>query len=182
MLVNRSAGSLGIQDFPLHMVVAVADNHVMGLSDGLPWRLSHDLQRFKRLTIGHTMLMGRRTFDSIGRVLPGRTTIVLTRQPGYEATGAWVANGIEAALERLPANTIPFVVGGAEIYRAAWPHVGAVHITRVRAQVPGDTYLDPIDLSEFRRVELEHVPADAKNDWPSDYEFWVRQEPFPGVP
>lgn len=157
------------------MVVAVADNHVMGLGNGLPWKLSSDLQRFKRLTMGHAMLMGRRTFDSIGRILPGRSTVVLTRQSNYVAVGALVTHGIDAALEHIPSDIIPFVVGGAEIYRAAWPRVGVLHITRVRANVPGDTFLEPLDLSGFRRIEVEHVPADTKNDWPSDYECWVRQ-------
>jgi dihydrofolate reductase len=163
------------RNFPLHMVVAVADNHVMGLGNSLPWKLSTDLQRFKKLTMGHAMLMGRRTFDSIGRVLPGRTTIVLTKQTDYTASGATVAHGIEAALGMIPCGIVPFVVGGAEIYRAAWPRVGVLHITRVRADVPGDTFLEPLDLSHFRRIEVEHVPADLKNDWPSDYECWVRQ-------
>jgi len=176
MSVHRSLRSLDNREFPLHMVVAVADNHVMGLGNGLPWKLSADLQRFKRLTMGHAMLMGRRTFDSIGRVLPGRTTIVLTRQSGYTATSAIVAHGIDDALSMIPAGIVPFVVGGAEIYRAAWPRVGVLHITRVRADIPGDTFLEPLDLSDFRRIEVEHVPADLKNDWPSDYECWVRQD------
>lgn len=164
------------------MVVAVADNHVMGLADGLPWKLSNDLQRFKRLTMGHAMLMGRRTYESIGRVLPGRTTIVLTRQSAYRVEGGLVASDIDAALALISPSTIPFVVGGAEIYRATWPRVGVLHITRVRANVHGDTLLDPLALEDFRRIEQEHVPADAKNDWPSDYECWVRQEWIPEQP
>ena len=176
MSVHRPDGPMGSAKFPLHMVVAVADNHVMGLDNDLPWKLSSDLQRFKRLTMGHALLMGRRTFDSIGRVLPGRTTIVLTKQSGYTARGATVAHGIDDALSMIPAGIVPFVVGGAEIYRAAWPRVGVLHITRVRANVPGDTFLEPLDLHHFRRIEVEHVPADLKNDWPSDYECWVKQD------
>jgi len=161
--------------FPLHMVVAVADNRVMGIGEGLPWHLSHDLQRFKRLTMGHTMLMGRRTFESIGRVLPGRTTMILSRQNDYRVSGGEVVSSLDAALAAIRPPTIAYVVGGAEIYRAAWPRVGVLHITRVRAQVPGDTFLEPLVLEEFCRIEQEHVPADSKNDWPSDYECWIRR-------
>jgi dihydrofolate reductase len=157
------------------MVVAVADNHVMGLADGLPWKLSYDLQRFKRITMGHAMLMGRRTFESIGRVLPGRMTIVLSKQPGYRVPDGWTAASIESALAMIPEGRIPFVVGGAEIYRTAWNQVGTLHITRVRARIDGDTKLDPLDLGYFQCIEREHVPADEKNDWPSDYELWIRR-------
>jgi dihydrofolate reductase len=158
------------------MVVAVADNHVIGQADSLPWKLSSDLQRFKRLTMGHALLMGRRTYESIGRLLPGRTTIILSRQSNYSVPGALVAPNLDEALKCLPTGVTPFVVGGAEIYRSAWPRVGVLHVTRVRAQVPGDTRLDPLLLDAFHRVELEHTPADAKNDWPTDYECWIRNE------
>jgi dihydrofolate reductase len=171
-----SRESMFSSEYPLHMVVAVADNHVMGLGDALPWKLSSDLQRFKRLTMGHAMLMGRRTFESIGRVLPGRTTIVLSRRTDFFVEGGMVASDIDTALASMPSATVPFLVGGAEVYRAAWSRVGVLHITRVRAKVPGDTFLDPLDLEHFQRIEQEHVPADSKNDWPSDYECWVRQE------
>lgn len=179
MSVRRSHGAMDSGDFPLHMVVAVADNHVMGLADGLPWKLSRDLQRFKRLTMGHAMLMGRRTFDSIGRVLPGRTTIVLSRQEGYTIEAGFVASSIDTALSLIPSSMLPFVVGGAEIYKASWARVGVLHVTRVRARIAGDTLLEPLALEDFRRIELEHAPADPKNDWPTDYECWVRNELVP---
>ncbi len=159
---------------PLHMVVAVARNGTIGHQDSLPWKLSADLQRFKRLTMGHSLLMGRRTYESIGKLLPGRTTIILSRQKSYRVPGALIVDSLDSALSQLPAGTLPFVVGGAEIYRSAWPRVTHLHRTSVLADVAGDTRLDPLDLSPFERMELETVPSDAKNDWPSVYECWVR--------
>ena len=160
---------------PLQMVVAVARNGTIGDRDTLPWRLSSDLQRFKRLTMGHALLMGRKTYESIGRLLPGRQTIILSRSPSYRVLGAVTATSIDEALAGLPLGIIPFVVGGAEIYRHCWPRVGHLHITHVLADVPGDTQLAPLALEAFARIEQEHVPSDDKNDWPSIYEHWVKR-------
>lgn len=160
---------------PLQMVVAVARNGTIGDRDALPWRLSSDLQRFKRLTMGHALLMGRKTYESIGRLLPGRQTIILSRSPSYRIPGAITATSIDEALGSLSPGTIPFVVGGAEIYRHCWPRVGHLHITHVLADVPGDTQLAPLALEAFSRIEHEHVPSDEKNDWPSIYEHWVKR-------
>lgn len=161
-------------DHPFQMVVASANNGTIGNKDALPWRLSRDLQRFKRLTMGHLLVMGRRTYESIGRPLPGRTTVVLTRNPEYRGDGILVATQLDQVLKHLQPGQIPFVVGGAEVYRWAWPRIGVLHWTRVLASVAGDTQLAPLDLHDFKRVTWEHVPADEKNDWPSDYECWVR--------
>jgi len=157
------------------MVVAVARNGVIGNGGALPWRLSVDLQRFKRLTMGHTLLMGRKTYESIGKLLPGRSTVLLSRNPEYRVPGARVVPNIEAALSGLPQDQVPFVVGGAEVYRLAWPLVGYLHLTQVLADVPGDTRLEPLDLKGFDRIEQEMVPADPRNEWPSVYELWVRR-------
>ena len=161
------------------MVVAIARNGVIGDGTALPWKLSADLQRFKRLTMGNTLVMGRKTFDSIGKPLPGRTTIVLTRNPNWHFPGVLVAKDLDDALRSLPAGQIPYVVGGAEIYRIAWPYVSHLHWTRVLADAKGDTQLAPFELKSFRCVESELVPADAKNEWPSLYELWVRRDWLP---
>jgi dihydrofolate reductase len=163
--------------FPMHMVVAVANNGTIGNEAALPWRLSSDLQRFKRLTMGHALIMGRKTYESIGKLLPGRSTIILSRSQDYRIDGATVTSSLSSALAGLPTGVIPFVVGGAEVYRLAWPYVGQLHLTRVLADVPGDTHLDPFDLRDFEQVEHEHVPSDARNDLPSDYQRWIRIAP-----
>jgi dihydrofolate reductase len=160
----------------LHLVVAMARNGTIGYRDTLPWRLSSDLQRFKRLTMGHALLMGRKTYESIGKPLPGRQTIVLSRHPNYRAEGARVVDSIDAALALLPDAILPFVVGGAEIYRLALPRMRSLHLTRVLADVPGDTRLDPFPLHGFQLVETETVPSDDRNDWPSLYEHWLRSD------
>jgi dihydrofolate reductase len=161
--------------YPLELVVAVATNGVIGNNNSLPWNLRSDLQRFKRITIGHVLLMGRKTFESIGRLLPGRRTIVLTRQHDYQPTPATLtASSIKQAMSFLVQGERPFVVGGAEIYRMAWPLAGKLHRTRVHAELEGDTRLDDWDLSGWRCVEQEYVPADDRNQWPSTYELWER--------
>jgi len=163
------------ENSPLQMVVAVARNGTIGDRDALPWRLSSDLQRFKRLTMGHALLMGRKTYESIGRLLPGRQTIILSRSSSYRVPGAFTATTIDDALALIPSGIIPFVVGGAEIYRHCWPRVGHLHITHVMADVSGDTQLAPLALEGFTRIEQEYVPSDEKNDWPSTYEHWVKR-------
>lgn len=157
------------------MVVAVARNGTIGDLDTLPWRLSSDLQRFKRLTLGHALVMGRKTYESIGRLLPGRQTIILSRSQSYHVPGAITATSIDDALGGLPPGMIPFVVGGAEIYRHCWPRVSHLHRTLVLADVLGDTQLAPFALDAFTRIEHEYVPSDEKNDWPSIYEHWVKR-------
>ncbi|MFN7731258.1 MAG: dihydrofolate reductase [Pirellula sp.] len=165
----------------LEMIVARARNGTIGDRDALPWKLHADLQRFKRLTMGHAILMGRKTYESIGRLLPGRQTIILSRRGDWQVPGACVVPSLEAALAIVPPPSIPFVVGGAEIYRLAWPSMRAVHITHVLADVPGDTVLPPLSMEGFRCVESECVGADERNDWPTRYERWMRVDPTGNV-
>ncbi len=137
----------------LAMIVAASENNIIGVNGDLPWRLSADLQRFKRLTMGHHLIMGRKTFESIGRLLPGRTTVILTQQPSYEFAGARIAHSIEQAVEICRGDDCPFVTGGAEIYRLALPLVSKIHLTRVHAQISGDTTLPEIDWDRWGRVD-----------------------------
>ncbi len=141
------------------LVVAIGANGVIGVDGGLPWRLPEDLAHFKKLTMGHPLVMGRATFDSIGRPLPGRTTIVLSRDPHWSAPGVEVAPTLEAALER--ANELDeevFLVGGAQIYAQALKAglVDLMCVTRVAASPEGDTWFPKIDWLQWR--EIGHVP------------------------
>jgi dihydrofolate reductase len=123
------------------MIVAISDNDVIGKDNGLPWHISEDLKRFKRLTMGHAILMGRKTHESIGRPLPGRRNIVISRS-GAHFEGCEVVPTVEAALTLAwEADPAPFVIGGASIYEAAMPHVTRIHLTRVAGEVAGDTFL-----------------------------------------
>jgi len=153
----------------LSAVVAVSQKGVIGRNNALPWRLRSDLQRFKRLTMGHALIMGRKTFESIGKPLPGRQTIVLSKQKDISIPGVCIVESIDEALANVPAGMIGFVVGGAEIYRLVMPQVKNLYLTVVLANVVGDAMLEPWAEAEFRCVERSYVPADEFNEWPSEF-------------
>ncbi len=143
-------------DVEVSIIVAASENGVIGKDGDMPWRLRSDLQRFKKLTMGHTMIMGRKTYESIGRLLPGRTTVILTRQAGYEVEGAIVVGSLEAALVATGEKS-PFVVGGAEIYRSALPLANTLYLTRVLAQIEGDTFFPEVDFSLWEKISEQSV-------------------------
>ncbi len=138
---------------------------VIGYQGGLPWRLSDDLRRFKKLTMGHHIVMGRKTYESIGRPLPGRVSIVITRQAAYRAAGAVVVRSLREALLVAPEDDEVFVIGGAEIYAQALPLADRVYLTEVVGEVQGDTFFPPFDYSRWTAVSESSAPADAKNDF-----------------
>lgn len=137
------------------LVAAVAANRVIGAGGGLPWRLPQDLQHFKRLTLGGTLIMGRRTWESIGRALPGRRSIVVTRRAGFAAPGAEVASSLEDALARCAGEKAAFVVGGAELYRLALPLADTLFLTEIHRDFAGDVRFPEFDRSRWREAERE---------------------------
>jgi dihydrofolate reductase len=155
-------------------IVAVADNGVIGRDNTLPWHLPEDLRRFKRLTLGKPVLMGRRTHESIGKPLPGRHNIVVTRDPNYHAGGVTVAHGIEAALAAAGDAPEIMVIGGAELFQALLPRAGRLHLTRVHGEVAGDVYWPALDTREWRVVERERHEADDRHAWPMTFEVWEK--------
>lgn len=159
-------------DASLTAVVAVTPGGVIGRDGDMPWRLSEDLKRFKKLTMGGVLVMGRKTFDSIGRPLPGRRTIVITRNRDWQCEGVQVAHSTEQALE-LAGSDPAFVVGGAEIYRQLLPRCGQIYLTRVLSGVAGDTHLE-LDLSDFRVLEQLRVPAGPRDEVPTEFLRLVR--------
>lgn len=150
---------------PVSLIVAMASNNVIGRDGGLPWHLGADLRRFKRLTMGHHILMGRKTYESIGRLLPGRKTVVITRQPEYLVPGASVVDSLTAALAVAEGDEESFVIGGAEIYQLALPVVDRIYLTRIDAEVEGDTFFPAIDGAEWQVVSEERVARDDRNDF-----------------
>lgn len=158
---------------PTHAVVAMANNGTIGRDGALPWHLRSDLQLFRRLTMGHALLMGRKTYESIGKPLPGRETFVLTKQADLEIPGVQTIRNIDDVYPQL-GSRILFVVGGAEIYRQLLPMCQVIHLTKVLAEPVGDAKLSPIDLSNYRCTEQMYLPADAENDWPATYQRWER--------
>ncbi len=149
------------------LIAAYDENGVIGRDGDLPWRLPEDLKRFRRLTLGHTILMGRRTWDSLGKPLEGRDNWVLSRDAAFMPVGARVFRTLDAALamhsEEKPDEDL-MVIGGAEIYRQALPHADRLELTRVKATVDGgDAHFPPIESAEWvETVEAEH-PADARH-------------------
>ena len=145
------------------IIVAADERGGIGRDGGLPWHLPEDLKRFKALTMGKPIVMGRRTWDSIGRPLPGRRSIVVSRQAGLAMAGAEVYGSLEAALEAAADTPETCVIGGAEIYRQALPRAEIVHLTRVHALVDADTFLPPLDGGEWEEVAREDRPADDRH-------------------
>ena len=176
---------------PIAIVVAAAENGTIGRDGAMPWRLSTDLKRFKRITMGSPVIMGRKTFEAVGRPLPGRLNIVVTRDYGWEAEGALRAGSLEAALDLAAANIESAdrqardegapapelsicVIGGGQIYAQAMGLADVIHMTRLLADLEGDTSFPPIPEDAFERVHSEEVPAGPKDSHRTRYEIWER--------
>jgi dihydrofolate reductase len=155
-------------------IVAMARNGVIGRDNGLPWHLPDDLKRFKALTMGHAILMGRKTFDSIGKPLPGRRNLVLTRNATWRAPGCEGVASIDDALAAAGDSTL-FVIGGAEVFSAFWPMIRRLDLTEVHASVEGDTRLDAFDRSQWRETFREEHAADARHAYPFSFVTLVRR-------
>lgn len=163
--------------------VAVAENGVIGRDNGLPWRLSGDLKRFKAGTMGKPIVMGRKTFESIGKPLPGRLNIVVTRDPTYRVEGVEVAGSLDDALAlasvraRCMAGADEIcVVGGAEIYRQALPIADRLYVTHVLADIEGDARFPPIDPATWLLVSSEDVPAGERDSHATRYAVYERRQ------
>ncbi len=155
----------------LNIVVAKSENDVIGRDGDLPWRLSADLRHFKATTLGHPLVMGRKTHESIGRPLPGRQNIIVTRQADYRAEGCTIAASLEQAIaEALSAEEV-MIIGGATLYAAALPRADRLYLTEVHAQIAGDTHFPPLDRKAWREVSRERHEADESND--HDYSFVI---------
>lgn len=144
-------------------IVAMADNGVIGRGNGLPWRLPNDLKRFKALTIGHTVLMGRRTFETLARPLPDRLNLVLTRDPHWNAAGCVIVNTLDQAFDAVGDSGRLFVIGGAQVYLQCWPLVHRVELTEVHATIDGDTRLQGFDRAAWIETFREEHAADARH-------------------
>ncbi len=137
------------------IIVAMARNRVIGANNVLPWHLSADLKRFKALTMGHHIIMGRKTFESIGRILPGRTTVVVTRNPALRFEGALTAESLRDAIEKSSGDTEVFVIGGEAIFREAQALASRIHATEIAHDYEGDTHFPAIDCNHWREANSE---------------------------
>lgn len=159
----------------LILIAAVARNRVIGRNNRLPWRLKADLAHFKSVTNGHPLVMGRKTWESLGRPLPGRRNLVVSRIPGYQASGAEVFTSPEEAIRAAaPADKV-FVIGGEQLYAQLLADADRLLLTEVWADVDGDTYLPTIDQRLFEEVRREPHGADANNEFDYDFVEYVRR-------
>jgi dihydrofolate reductase len=164
----------------LSLVVAVARNGVIGRDNRLPWRLPDDLAYFKRVTMGHPVVMGRRTWQSIGKPLPGRTNIVVTHDPGFRAPGCVVAHSLAEAWRAAEGADEACVIGGTSLFAETLPLADVIHLTEVEADVEGDTYFPGFDRGAWTETEVERHAADARHAYPFRIVRLERRSPRPG--
>lgn len=153
----------------LSIIVAAAENLVIGHNNALIWHISADLKHFKQLTTGHTIIMGRKTFESIGRALPNRRNVVITRNKDYQADGCEIAESIEEALKMVVTEDEVFIIGGGSIYRESWERADRLYLTLVHTEVEGDTFIPAIDSDKWEVICRQDFKADEKNEF--DYSF-----------
>ena len=161
---------------PLTIIVAMSENRVIGRDGDLPWRLPEDLKRFKRLTTGHHVIMGRKTFETLGRPLPNRTNIVITRRQDFAPfSDIRVAHSLEEALGMSESDVEPFVLGGGEIYTLALPHADRLELTVVHATIPGDTYFPEYDENDWTLVADDRHEVDGNHEYAFSFRTFQRE-------
>jgi dihydrofolate reductase len=156
------------------LIVAVSTNGVIGRDGDLPWRMPEDLKRFKSLTMGHHLVVGRKTWEEVGQPLPGRMMVVVTRARDFQVAGVTVVHSLQEALDVAHNDDEVFIAGGGEIYRQALPLADRLYLTRIHAEIEGDTTFPEFDQSEWRLVEREDHDADERNPYP--YSFIVYEK------
>ncbi|HNH20778.1 MAG TPA: dihydrofolate reductase [Ferruginibacter sp.] len=161
----------------LSLIVAAAENNAIGKNNQLLWHLPNDLKFFKNTTWGMPVIMGRKTFESVNKPLPGRFNIVITRQPGWKVEGVVVASDLNDALrkaEKTNCNEI-FIIGGGEIYNQAFPLAGKIYLTRVHAELEGDTFFPALDPRQWQLATALDFEADDKHLYSYSFQTWMRK-------
>jgi dihydrofolate reductase len=156
------------------MIVAASTNNVIGVDGDLPWHLSEDLKKFKAITMGKPMIMGRATYESIGRALPGRRSIVLSRQEGFEAEGCDVVSSSTEALEVAGAVDEVMIIGGGKVYAEFLPMTDQIYLTRVDTSIEGDTWLPELAADEWTLIESDGFAAGPEREYGFSFEVWMR--------
>jgi len=147
----------------ISLIVAMASNRVIGLNNKMPWHLSADLKKFKKITMGSPILMGRKTYESIGRPLPGRTNIIISRNIDYQQNGCVVFNDLKTALEKASENTEEiFIIGGSDLYQSILPIADTIYLTLINQEFQGDTFFPEIELNDWSEVEREDITDDSE--------------------
>jgi dihydrofolate reductase len=164
------------------LIAAVAANGVIGAGNRLPWRLPEDLKRFRALTTGHAVIMGRKTWESLPRALPERQNIVVTRRAGYAAAGAEIAASFPAALARVRLPEPAFCIGGGELYRAALPFATTLHMTEIARDFEGDAWFPPFVRGDWRETAREERAASSADGFAYAYVTYERLKPAASAP
>ncbi len=159
----------------LSLIVAVAKGNVIGGDNKLLWHLPADLKHFKNVTMDHTIIMGRKTFESIGKPLPGRKNIVVTRQDDYQANGCTVVNNLQEAINSCEKEEEAFIIGGAEIFRQSIPAADKIYLTRIDHAFDGDVFFPNLNFSEWKLVKYVKYHADEKNKYEYSFAEYQRQ-------
>ncbi len=162
----------------LSIIVAISENNAIGKNNELLWHLPQDLKRFKAITTGHTIIMGRKTFDSIGKPLPNRRSVVITRDENFHHEGVTVVHSIKEALATVASEKEVFIIGGGEIYKETLPLVDKIYLTTVHKSFEADTFFPKIDLSQWAIIEEEKLPQDEKNKLPASFQI-LQRKPIP---
>lgn len=158
----------------LSIIAAMSANRVIGINNTIPWKLPEDLKYFKKLTLGKSIIMGRKTFESIGRALPSRENIVMTQQQTYQVQGVKVAHSLKEAIE-LAENPEIFIIGGAEIYKQSLPLVETVYLTLIEKNFDGDAYFPKLDLKVWQLVQEENHYSESEK---FAYKFQIYKKHF----
>lgn len=160
----------------ISLIAALDERGAIGLQGGLPWHLSSDLIRFKNLTMNHHLVMGRKTYQSIGRALPGRMMVVVSRNQDFHAEGCRVEHSLDEALEyaRQNGETEVFIIGGGDIFQQSLPFADRIYLTRVHAVTEADTFFPDLNLDEWRVQSSSFVPAGPKDDYAHTFQLLVR--------
>lgn len=157
------------------VIAAVAENNALGKENQLLWHLPDDFKRFKTLTSGHYIIMGRKTFESFPKPLPNRTHVIISRQANYQPEGCIVVNSLEQAIEACPKTEEVFIIGGGEIYRQSIAVADKLDLTKVHASFEADTHFPEIDPSQWQLIFEEHHPKDERHDYAFTFQTFTRK-------
>ncbi len=177
---HKNSAAVAPDSVNIALMVAMAENHCIGVNNALPWHLPEDLKHFKRTTLGKPVVMGRKTFESIGRPLPGRANIVISRNAQWQHEGVMVAKTLEEGLAQAVQQAAHsgvnevVIIGGAQIYNEALGVVDRLYITRVHTEIAGDAFFPDMTWEEWQKEKSEHFCADDHNPYNYSFEVWAR--------
>lgn len=157
------------------MIAAAGENNELGMNNQLVWHLPDDFSRFKQLTTGHHIIMGRKTFESFPKLLPNRTHVVISRNNNYKADGVIMVSSLEEAIEKVVGDSQPFIIGGGEIYAQGLEVAEKIELTRVHGSFDADTFFPDIPEEDWELADEHYHPKDARHDYAFTYETWVRK-------